>query len=122
MAILKRADGRTSRKMESRDELIERAGKIAELVLDIKARELRKAEPHLSKEQAYARVFAAPENLELRRAERQMNGFRDYSKRALTDVSEPGQVDFSKRARKPGSGLTTRLRGRRMSCKSSILN
>jgi hypothetical protein len=82
--------------MESRDELIRKAGAVAEVLLQGQAERLRKEQPNLSPAQAYARVYEAPENVELRRAERMKNGFSDYAKREPTDISEAGQFDFTK--------------------------
>jgi hypothetical protein len=36
---------------------------------------LAKREPHLTHEQCFAKVYAAPENLDLRKAEREANGY-----------------------------------------------
>ena len=54
---------------------IEAGAKLLE-ALELKAAELRKREPNLTREQAFAKVYAAPENRKLAEAERWANGFR----------------------------------------------
>jgi hypothetical protein len=40
---------------------------------------LRESEPSLTKEQAFAKIYTAPENRSLRAAERWANGFHEYA-------------------------------------------
>jgi hypothetical protein len=98
MTILKRSNDEGNLTMESNtDELFQKAGVVAEVALQGQANRLRKAHPELSEAQAFARVYEAPENVELRRAELMKNGFHNgYAKRAPDDFSEAGQVDFTK--------------------------
>jgi hypothetical protein len=58
--------------------LIEKGGKIAVRILELEARELRKSHPELTREQAFAKVYSSPANVDLRRAEREANGFVRY--------------------------------------------
>jgi hypothetical protein len=45
-------------------------GMIAQIALDGLARQIRKSEPHLTKEQAFVKAYTDPKNAPLRRAER----------------------------------------------------
>lgn len=56
------------------------AGAQAVKTIEMKAAELRKRDPKLTKEQAFAKVYEDPANRELVRDERQANGFRDVDK------------------------------------------
>ena len=60
------------------DDLIQKNGKIAEKILELEAKELRKLHPHLTEAQAFAKVYSDPANVDLRKAERQANGFVRY--------------------------------------------
>ena len=60
------------------DELIQKAGETAEKIFELEAKELRKSHPELSEAQAFARVYSHPTNVDLRRAEREKNGFIKY--------------------------------------------
>ena len=61
------------------DELIQKAGETAERILELEAKELRKiAIRNLNEAQAFAKVYCDPANVDLRRAEREKNGFVRY--------------------------------------------
>ena len=60
------------------DGLIQKAGETAEKILELEARELRKSHPELTEAQAFAKVYMDPANIDLRRAEREKNGFVRY--------------------------------------------
>jgi len=49
---------------------ISKVEKLLDLTLDAMVTDLRKREPNLTKEQAFSKVYCAPENVELRRIER----------------------------------------------------
>ena len=73
------------------DDLIQKNGKIAEKIIELEAKELRKLQPHLTEAQAFAKVYSDPANVDLRKAERQENGFVRY------DVEhEDSPVEISK--------------------------
>jgi hypothetical protein len=48
-------------------------------IIALKAEALRKRDPSLTPEQAFAKIYTAPENLHLRLAERSKNGFIRYT-------------------------------------------
>ena len=48
-------------------------------LIEHKATELREREPSLTKEQAFAKIYTAPENRSLRAAERWAHGFHEYA-------------------------------------------
>ena len=73
------------------DDLIQKAGETAEKILELEARELRKLHPELTEAQAFAKVYTDPANIDLRRAEREKNGFIKY-----VDESEDAPIEISK--------------------------
>jgi hypothetical protein len=71
----------------SQNTMIEKAGSVADEIIQLRADALCKQDPSLTPEQAYAAVYTAPESLHLRRAEREANGFVKY-----VDESDPAPM------------------------------
>jgi hypothetical protein len=66
--IIKRHQGDTA--TMNTQTTVEGTGKLANMLLELKTAELRKADPSLTEAQAYAKVYTDPENSEIQKAER----------------------------------------------------
>jgi hypothetical protein len=66
-----------SEKIMDYEQMIQKRGDTAEEIIQLRADALRKRDPSLTPEQAFAAVYTAPENLHLRRAERRPAGSSD---------------------------------------------
>jgi hypothetical protein len=70
-------------------------------LIEFKAEELRKREPSLTKEMASAKIYTAPENRDLRAAERWCYGFHE-SKAAELGIETISEEDGLKLSRQEG--------------------
>jgi hypothetical protein len=68
-AVIMKCDDR-EREPATMNELIAKAGQLADLALDAMAHNLKCEQPHLTKEQCFAKVYEDPANILLRKAER----------------------------------------------------
>jgi hypothetical protein len=80
------------------EDSVEKAGKLAELTIDALAHNLRKREPHLSKEQAFSKIYSDPQYAHLAKAERCASRMAAgiEPQRSAPEISEAGQIDFTK--------------------------
>ena len=61
----------------------------AEEIIQLRADALRKRDPSLTPEQAFSKVYCAPENMHLRRAEREARGFVRYTDDPVEKATVP---------------------------------